>query len=69
MNHVIRSRMRRQALVTLKSGSSFSGVLHEWDRRALVLRSAQHLDGERGSAPVDGELLLLVSDVDFVQLT
>lgn len=64
----LRSRMRQEALVTLKAGPTFSGVLWEQDRRALVLRNAVQHTNEATGVPVDGELLLLWADVAYVQM-
>jgi small nuclear ribonucleoprotein (snRNP)-like protein len=66
---LVRSRLRSRVVVTLKSGASFEGVLAEVDARAWVLRSAQALGvGDHGAnVPVDGEVLILVSDVEYAQ--
>lgn len=70
MRRLLRDRLRRKAIVTLKDGQSFAGVLFDADRETLILRNTEALDaGERGSAvPVDGEILLFRADVAFVQL-
>lgn len=55
--------------MTLTSGTSFRGVLAEQDRRALVLRNSELVSGAGGKhVPVDGEVLLMVADVDFIQV-
>lgn len=56
-----------QVIVNLKSGSAFAGVL--WQQRGplLVLREAtMHKDGE--GRRVDGEVVVRLEDVDFVQV-
>lgn len=65
----IRARVRHFAIVTLKSGVTFRGVVYEWDETAVVLREAQLLEagGDRVPQPVDGELLLLVAEVAYAQ--
>lgn len=68
MNRVLRLRLRSQVIVTLKSGSAFRGVLMESDRQALVVRNAEHLGGPEGATPVDGEIVLMVADVLFIQV-
>lgn len=61
------SRIRRRCFVTCKNGASFAGVLWETHRQAIVLRDAQHIvDGVVD--PVDGEVVILVEDVAFVQV-
>lgn len=68
MNQVIKKRLHYRVVVTLKSGAAFHGVLWETDRVALVLRDAQAVpDGTQAPVGVDGELLLLWADVDYVQ--
>lgn len=70
MKRLLRQRLRRRVIVTLKSGEAFSGVLFEVDSESIVLRDVQAPGaGERGATvPVDGELLILRSDVAFMQL-
>lgn len=68
--HTVQTRMRSKVVVTLKSGDTFGGVLWEHDHRAMVLRGAYLIGGavERGeNLPVDGELLLYVTDVAYWQ--
>lgn len=72
---VLRNRRLKQVIVTLKSehpalpGKSFSGVLFEHDKDAVVLRNASALgQGEKETnVGVDGELILLRSEIAFVQ--
>lgn len=69
MRHVINHRIRSTVIVTLKGGTSFRGVLFDHDRDAVVLRNAEHLvEGADRATPVDGELLVLLADVLFIQL-
>lgn len=57
--------VRASVLVTLKSGASFGGVLYEADEHGLVLRNAQAYGKETVS--VDGEVFVLLRDVDYIQ--
>lgn len=61
--------MRESFLVTLKDGTSFSGVLYSHDDKALVLRSAEAVGaGEnKTNLPLDGEIIVLLSDVAYLQ--
>lgn len=68
MNHVLKTRLHYRVIVTLKSGAAFQGVLWEQDRQALILRDAEAIPGSnQQTVPVDGELLVFVADVDFIQ--
>ena len=63
----LRNRVRRTCLVTMKSGAWVRGVLWEADRTALVVRNAE-TEGDRSTpTAVDGEVLILLADVDFIQ--
>ncbi|HQV83158.1 MAG TPA: hypothetical protein PLX57_08635 [Ornithinibacter sp.] len=55
--------------MTMHDGSSFGGVLWEADDKALVLRNAQALKAGPDSTnlPLDGEVVLLMFDVAFIQ--
>lgn len=66
---VVRGKLRRRLVVTLKSGASFDGLLFGADREAWVLRDVVALGAaDRGqNAAVDGELVLFVSDIDYCQ--
>lgn len=64
---ILRSRIRRRAIVSLKGGEAFAGVLWQWDRQALVLRNAAHVADPQRPVPVDGEVVVLAQDVAYVQ--
>lgn len=68
-NLVLRNRWRERVVVTLKSGESFMGVLWSNDSRALVIRQASAVGvGEnRSDLPLDGEVIVLLADVAFLQ--
>ncbi len=56
-------------IVTLKDGSAFGGVLFDFDSEAIVLRGVELLvSGAERPSPVDGELVVLVADVSFIQI-
>lgn len=67
---LLAGRQRRQIIVTLKTGAAFRGVLYATDREALVLREALALayGAQKATVPVEGELLVLRADVDYVQV-
>lgn len=67
---LLASRVRRRVIVTLKTGDAFSGLLYAADRDVIVLREAQALSyGPRSEhLPVEGEALILRSDVAYIQL-
>lgn len=67
---VLEARLRRRVIVTLKSGPAFGGVLFDADERAWVLRDASAIGaGEhRSNLIVDGELVVLVDEIAYVQL-
>lgn len=68
-DRLLRRRARQTVVVTLKSGLAFRGVLFDVDGRSLVLRNAEALEqGLNGShVPVDGEVVMARSDVEFWQ--
>lgn len=68
-SRVISSRLRERVIVTTKGGDSFGGVLFSHDDKALVLRETQALGaGERSTdLPLDGELIVLLPDVAYIQ--
>lgn len=68
-SRVLRSRLRERFLVTTKDGAAFSGVLFSHDDKALVLRDAEAVGaGEnKTNLPLDGEIIVLLSDVAYLQ--
>lgn len=68
-SRVLSGRFRERVIVTTKTGDSFDGVLYSADDKALVLRSASALGaGERKTdLPLDGELIVLLPDVAYIQ--
>lgn len=66
----LRDRICSRVVVSLKSGDAFAGVLFEADGGAMVLRDAAAIGaGEnRADLPLDGELLVLVADVAYIQV-
>lgn len=69
-SQVLTERLRKRVIVTLKSGAAFGGVLFDADEVAWVVRDASAIGaGEhRSNLVVDGELLVLVADIAYVQL-
>ncbi len=58
----------RRVIVNTKSGGAFRGAL--WDRQGdyLVLRDAEMLKGRGETLPMDGEIVIDISNVDFMQV-
>lgn len=68
-SRVIDSRLRERVILTLKTGDTFVGILYSHDHKALVLRQTEAVGaGERGiNLPLDGELIVLLPDVAYIQ--
>lgn len=66
--HVDR-RLRQRVIVTTKAGAAFDGLLFEADRTAWFLRDASALRmGEANTnLPVDGEVVILTSEIAYAQ--
>lgn len=64
----------KQVIVNLKTGTAFRGVVYKQADGWLVLRSAEIVADRgkplAGKAPaLDGEVLVMRGDVDFIQVT
>lgn len=68
-DRLLRERFCDKVVVTLKSGSAFSGVLFMVDDRTVILRDTQALavGPTGGPVAVDGELILFRTDIDYLQ--
>lgn len=66
-DRILKARLKEQVLVTLVSGETFSGVFYDFDERALVLWGAEAVSGDGARTKADGVVLLMWSNVRFVQ--
>lgn len=69
MKRILKQRVRRQVLLTLKTGDAFKGIFYEGDSQAVVLRSAELADPRSDIQWVaaGGEVVVLVADVAYMQ--
>lgn len=67
MRSILDERLLDTVVVTLKSGTTFSGALYAEDEGAVVLCNASQLQRDGTLVPADGEIVLFRSDVDFIQ--
>ena len=68
MRRILRDRLYRSTVVTLKGGSTWEGVLVAQDGEAVVLRNVVHLvEGADRVTPADGELVFFRAEVLFLQ--
>lgn len=65
-DRLVRRRVRKRLVVTLKTGETIGGVLVDGDRWSYVFRQAQMLGGD-SAVPVDGELIVARADVAYIQ--
>lgn len=68
-SRILRSRYRSTVYVTTHAGTTFAGVLWEADDKVLVLRNAQAVKAgpDQSDLPLDGEVVLRMFDVAFIQ--
>lgn len=59
--------INRRVMVNLQSGQAVEGVLWD-DRGPLIVLKDAHLHTEGGSAPLDGEVVIERTNIDFVQI-
>lgn len=66
---LLASRYRESVLVSCKDGATFSGVLYASDDKTLVLRSSEAVGVGDNSTnlPLDGEIIVLLADVSYLQ--
>jgi small nuclear ribonucleoprotein (snRNP)-like protein len=58
----------KQIIVNTKTDRAFRGLLWEKRRRLLVLRSVEIVKPGGDVVPVDGEVVIERSNVDFIQV-
>ena len=68
-SRALKERLHHRVIVTLKSGTSFEGVLWSADPQAWVLRDASALGvgNKNSNLPVDGEVVLLAAEIAYAQ--
>jgi small nuclear ribonucleoprotein (snRNP)-like protein len=64
---VLDERLLDYVVVSLKSGTTFGGVLYVEDDGAVILAKAEQYNPDRTRTPADGEIILLRSDIDYIQ--
>lgn len=66
---ILRDRLVRQVLVTLKTGDAFRGVFYQRDGEAIVLRNAELADprSDKQFIAAGGEVVILVADIAYLQ--
>lgn len=67
-DRILRTRTRRRVIVTLKTHEAFQGTVTEADTQSLVLQGCTyHEPGpDGGGTPVDGEVVVLLADVAYL---
>jgi small nuclear ribonucleoprotein (snRNP)-like protein len=68
-SRLLKKRLLQRVIVTMKTGDAFEGLLYEIDTHAWFLRDACAIGaGEKNTnLPLDGELVLLASEIAFAQ--
>ena len=62
-----RSFVRKNVVVNLKIGTALRGVAYQKRGPLLILKSA-HLNTGTTWTPVDGEVVIKSTDIDFIQV-
>jgi small nuclear ribonucleoprotein (snRNP)-like protein len=60
--------VKERLVITLKNGEAFEGIMLGHDRKVIRLVEAKQL-GREANVPVDGELYLIRSEVNYMQRT
>lgn len=58
----------RRIVLNTKTGKAFRGVLWQRRRGYVVLRNAQLLKARGETVPMDGEVVIEVANIDFIQV-
>lgn len=67
-DEVMKERERQRVVVTMKSGAAYTGVLFVADGSTVLLRESVVLANDgTDPVPVDGELMLARSDLEYIQ--
>lgn len=68
MRSVYKPLLAEKVLVNMRSGQAFSGVVYRALRDLLVLKNAVLLVERGEPKPLDGEVVLDRTQVDFIQV-
>jgi len=58
----------RKVIVNLKTERAFRGVVWQKKRTHLILRNAELIKPDGATVRMDGEVLLMADNIDFVQV-
>ena len=56
----------RQVIVNTKTDKAFRGVIWKKTKDCIVLKNAEWLSVD-GAMKIDGELIIFISEIDFIQ--
>lgn len=56
----------RQVIVNTKTDKAFRGVIWKKTKDCIVLKNAEWLSVD-GAKKIDGELIIFISEIDFIQ--
>jgi small nuclear ribonucleoprotein (snRNP)-like protein len=63
-----RNVVRHLVIVNMKTGRAFRGILWKQAGSLLVLRNAEMLEPNRPPVPVDGQVVIERTEVEFIQM-
>ena len=63
-----RRLLKRKVIVNTKTGRTFGGMMWAKNGALLTLKETQLFEAGRDPVPVDGEVILERSNIDFIQL-
>lgn len=68
-SRVLNTRLRERVVVTTKTGQAFAGILYSADDKAIVLKQASAIGvaEDKSDVDLDGEWIVLTSNVDWIQ--
>jgi len=60
----------RRVIVNLKSGTVIGGVVWQKRRDCIIIKNANLImaDNKRVDQPIDGEVIVYLAEIDFVQV-
>lgn len=59
---------KRKVIVNTKTGKAFRGILWKLSFRLVILRNSELLKPKGETIPIDGELVVLRDEVEFIQV-
>lgn len=60
--------VRKRVIINTKSDKTFRGIIWKHNSQFVILKNVELLHSSKQATPVDGEVIIYRTDIDFIQV-